>query len=173
VANVRAETRCGDSGFELDTLAMAAFGRAMSAQAYVEAYLRWNDYLRALGEFNQHYDFFMTPTLALPPAHIGEVATPTWQRLLLRVLLASHTTGIVARLGVVEQMARENLKWVPFTQLANLTGVPAMSVPLHWTQDNLPLGVQFVGRHGGEGALLCLAAQLERAQPWAERRPEI
>lgn len=173
VAEVRAETHCNDSGFELDTLAMAAFGRAMSAQAYVEAYLRWNDYLRALGEFHQRYDFFMTPTLAFPPAHIGEVATPAWQRLLLRVLLASRTTRILVHLGVVEQMARENLKWVPFTQLANLTGVPAMSVPLHWTPDHLPLGVQFIGRHGGEGALLCLAAQLERAQPWAERRPEI
>ncbi|HEU0195731.1 MAG TPA: amidase [Nevskiaceae bacterium] len=171
VAEVRAATHCGDAGFELDTLAMAAFGRAMSAQEYVEGYVRWNDYQRSLGEFHERYDFFLTPTLACAPAHIGEVATPAWQRALLRCLLASHTTRVMTHLGVVEQMARENLKWVPFTQLANLTGVPAMSVPLHWTASGVPLGVQFVGTHGSEGKLLCLAAQLERAQGWADRRP--
>lgn len=173
VDEVRRQTRCGNAGFELDTLAMAAFGRTLGADEYVAAHLRWNDYQRALAEFHSHYDFFMTPTVAHSAPHIGEVATPGWQRALLRIVLATHLTRAVIRLGVVEQMARENLKWVPFTQLANLTGVPAMSVPLHWTEQGLPLGVQFVGRHGGEGALFSLAAQLERAQPWADRRPAI
>ena len=74
---------------------------------------------------------------------------------------------------MIEQMVRENLKWVPFTQLGNLTGVPGMSVPLHWTAAGLPLGVQFVAGVGGEGKLFQLAAQLEQAQPWANRRPPI
>jgi amidase len=74
---------------------------------------------------------------------------------------------------MIEQMVRENLKWVPFTQLGNLTGVPGMSVPLHWTADGLPLGVQFVAGVGGEGRLFRLAAQLEKAQPWADKRPPI
>jgi amidase len=56
---------------------------------------------------------------------------------------------------------------VPFTQLANLTGVPAMSVPLHVTTGGLPLGVQFVAGHGGEGLLFSIAGQLERAAPWS------
>lgn len=61
--------------------------------------------------------------------------------------------------------------WGPFTQLANLTGLPAMSVPLHWTPENLPIGVQFVAPFGQEGRLFRLAGQLEQSRPWFDRRP--
>jgi Asp-tRNA(Asn)/Glu-tRNA(Gln) amidotransferase A subunit family amidase len=68
-------------------------------------------------------------------------------------------------------MIEDNLGWVPYTQLANLTGRPAINVPVYWTDDGMPLGVQFNGGLGSDGALLQLAAQLEEAKPWAQRHP--
>lgn len=170
---VRQQTGCGKSGFELDTLAMAAFGHVSRASDYVAGYLRWNDYTRQLGEFHQRYDVFLTPTMALPPARIGEIRTPPWQHAALRVILGLGLERLLLKTGIIEQMVTENLKWVPFTQLGNLTGVPGMSVPLHWTADGLPLGSHFLAPHGGEGLLLRLAGQLERAAPWAARRPPL
>ena len=170
---VKVMTKCGNEGFELDTLAMAAFGRATRANQYVEGYLRWNEYTRQLGEFHQKYDLWMSPTLALPPARIGEIATPAWQHFALKILVALRLERLALAFGIVEQMARENLKWVPFTQLGNLTGTPAMSVPLHWTAAGLPLGVQFVAPHSGEGLLFRLAGQLEKAKPWFDRHPPL
>ena len=170
---IKQQTGCGNGGFENDTLAMAAFGRASRASEYVAGYLRWNEYTRQLGEFHQKYDLFMTPTMAQPPARVGQIVTPAWQHVAMKILVALGLSRLVLKSGMIEQMARENLKWVPFTQLGNLTGVPGMSVPLHWTADGLPLGTHFLAPHGGEGLLFRLAGQLERARPWADKRPAL
>jgi len=93
----------------------------------------------------------------------------------LDVLNRKGLLRLAARLGAldsaVNQMARDALQHLAFTQLANLTGTPATSAPLHWTADDLPLGVQFVGRFGDESRLPQLARQLKQAMPWFERRP--
>jgi amidase len=73
--------------------------------------------------------------------------------------------------GLVEKVAIDNFAATPFTQVPNLAGLPAMSVPLHWTSDGLPVGVQFVAPFANEAVLFRLAAQLEQAAPWFERRP--
>lgn len=173
VAEVKTLTGCGNDGFELDTLAMAALGHAMRADEYVAGHGRWHAYNMAMAEFHERYDLLLTPTLALPPAAIGEIATPTWQRAALRVLLPARGARMLLKSGVVDQMVNENLRYVPFTQMANLTGAPAMSVPLHWTPQGLPLGVQFVAPIGAETLLLSLARQLEQARPWFEKLPEL
>jgi Asp-tRNA(Asn)/Glu-tRNA(Gln) amidotransferase A subunit family amidase len=69
------------------------------------------------------------------------------------------------------EIAETLFDWIPYTPLFNLTGQPAMSVPLYWTPDRLPVGVMFAGRLGEDATLLQLAAQLERAQPWRDKRP--
>jgi len=62
-------------------------------------------------------------------------------------------------------------QWTPFTAIVNVTGQPAMSVPMHRTEDGLPVGVHVIGRPFAEATLLRLAAQLEDARPWGEARP--
>ncbi|MET0343584.1 MAG: amidase family protein [Polyangiales bacterium] len=171
VAEVRAQTGCGDEGFELDTLTMAAIGRGMSALQYLEGLKRWEEYGRRLAELHARYDVFMTPTTGGPAPEIGSVVTPpALQRVVYAALKLGGGRLINLAKSAIDNVARDSLKHVPFTQLANLTGVPAMSVPLHWCANGLPLGVQFVADHGGEGLLFRLAGQLEQARPWKERR---
>jgi len=169
----RKQTGAGADAFELDTRAMAHVGRAFSATEYLAMFNRWQGYRHALAAFHGKYDLLLTPTLAAPPVRIGELITPAWQQRVLRPLLRLPSARLLIKSGIVEQMARENLKHVPFTQLANLTGAPAMSVPLHVTPENLPLGSQFVGAPGSETLLLKLAAQLEQADPWFDRLPDM
>ena len=97
------------------------------------------------------YDVLLTPTLAQPPIEIGA----------LDPLEGEEPVTMLAKAG----------EWVPFTPPINVTGQPAISLPLHHSDDGLPIGVHLVGAHGGEATLLSLSAQLEAARPWAERRP--
>ena len=174
VADVRALTGCGDDGFELDTLIMASIGGATSAIKYVEGVKRWDEYRRQLADFHTRYDLYLTPTNAGPALKTGALVTPPWLQQVVRTMLKLGASRILAVAeGTIDRIARESLQHTPFTQLANLTGVPAMSVPLHQCANGLPLGVQLIADHGGEGLLFALAAQLERAQPWAERRPAL
>jgi amidase len=97
------------------------------------------------------YDVLLTPTVAQPPVPVG------WFR----------ETGDPA-------VEFERMKqWTPFTAIFNATGQPAVSVPLHWSPDGLPIGVMFVGRPADEGTLISLSAQLEEVRPWRRRTPAI
>jgi len=98
------------------------------------------------------YDLLLSPTMTIPPT----------------------------RLGAFQPTPDDPMKWVgvthsfaAFTRIQNMTGQPAMSVPLFWNKDNIPIGVQFAGRFGDEATLFRLAAQLEQARPWGDRRPPI
>ena len=124
---------------------------------------------RTLAAFHHHYDVLLTSTLGTPPKRLGELGpTPSELRILtalgrlpLRPLL----------LHALATMGPDALEPLPNTQLFNLTGQPAASVPMTWSDDGLPIGVQLAGRFGEEGLLLQLAAQIEAARPWAHRVP--
>jgi amidase len=98
------------------------------------------------------WDVWLTPTLAEPPVPLG-----TFDPRPDDPLYGFFRSG----------------KFMPFTSICNATGQPAMSVPLFWNDDNLPIGTHFIGRFGDEATLFRLAAQLEAARPWADRRPPV
>ncbi len=164
-----------EADFEPLTRLIATLGRASSAEKLTAELLRWNDYARSLAALHSRYDLYLTPTLASPPVLHGTGDPPPAQLAVLGALRATGLLGLLKRAGlldgVVQQMATDSLRHVPFTQLANLTGTPAMSLPMHWTSDGLPLGVQFVAAPGEDGLLLQLAVELEAAQPWFDRVP--
>ena len=131
---------------------LATAARKSSAADYAKAVVELQTTARRVVAFWKEVDVVLTPTLALPPVPIG------WQEEEVS--------------GAIEQLHR-NTVFTPFTAIANLTGQPAMSLPLHWNAQELPIGVQAIGRPAGEAQLLRLAAQLEDARPWSERRPSI
>ncbi len=162
-----------DSAFAADSLAAAEIGRAAGVGALFAALENVNRHIRALDDFHQRYDLLLTPTLAKPPLEVGSVDTPPLLQRASRIIAKVHAGKILNATGILDQLVTENLGWVPYTQLANLTGRPAISVPLHWTATGLPLGVQLVGPLASDGLLLRLAAQLEQAQPWFDRYADL
>jgi len=138
--------------FEELTWALAEQGRAVSAASYLLTVTFLQGIARQVARFFVKYDVWLTPTLAEPPLPLGSFDPQPGNPLY----------GI--------QRASE---FVPFTPICNVTGQPAMSLPLFWNGEGLPVGTHFVGRFGDEATLFRLAAQLEAAQPWAGRWPKV
>jgi amidase len=126
-----------------------------------------------MGRFHRTYDLYMTPTLASPPVRIGELQPKPYERFAMKLINALGLGVALTATGMVDQMAEASLSRIPFTELANLTGQPAMSVPLHWTPDGLPVGVHFMAPFGEEATLFRLAAQLEKARPWFDKHAPV
>jgi len=135
------------------TQGFVEYGKQFSARDYVRANNIFQAAALTMATFMQDYDVILTPTLGAPPLELGRInLTPdcdfkTW----------GDRTGAFAA----------------FTPIANMTGQPAMSVPLAMSREGLPIGIQFIGRYGAEALLFRLAGQLERAAPWSRRRPQI
>ena len=113
----------------------------------------------------------MMPALAAPPVRIGELALTKNEVLQIEVLARLRAGPLIRK--AAQEIAKTLFDWIPYTPIFNLTGQPAMSVPLHRTPDGLPVGVMFAARLGDEATLFRLAGQLERAQPWKDRRPPV
>jgi Asp-tRNA(Asn)/Glu-tRNA(Gln) amidotransferase A subunit family amidase len=126
-------------------------GRAARAVDYARARKTLHRASRAMAGFLRDRDVILSPTMALVPPPLGALS--------LRREFEDFM-GVAAAASV-------------FTAVYNMTGQPAMSVPLHWTQDGIPVGVMFAGRFGDEATLFRLAAQLEQASPWFDRVPEL
>ncbi len=141
----------GKPAFEPFTFALAERSGSRSQVDLLEAEAALQAIAHQTGTFMVDHDLFLTPVLGSPPVPLGRIdQSLPWDEF-------------------VEMIFR----YVAFTPLGNFAGLPAMSVPLHWTSDGLPVGSHFLARLGAEETLFSLAGQLERAQPWADRRPPL
>jgi len=143
----------GPTDVEPYTWALAEMGRTVSAVEYVDAGLWLQGYTRRVARWwADGFDLLLTPTMAEPPVRLGEMtATPD-----------SPLRGL-----------QRSTPSITFTAIFNVTGQPAISLPLYWSTDQLPIGVQLVAAYGREDLLIRIAAQLEEARPWAPRRPPV
>jgi amidase len=158
---------------EPTTRLLGLIGRSISAGEFVTSKRSWNTFGRAMADFHQRHDLFLTPTTAYPAVRVGSLRPRLAEQMLIKAANAAGAGKALLAAGIVEKMATKNLSKTPFTQLANLTGQPAMSVPLHWTSRGLPIGMQFVAPFGDEATLFGLAGQLEKAQPWFDKRARL
>lgn len=138
--------------FEPFTWALHEAGKAINAPDFLlaEAYTQMTG--RAVGRFFQNYDLFITATLGEPPLKVGRLDTNT---------------------DKIEDVFGPIADYVVSTPLANATGNPSVSLPLHWNANGLPIGVLVTGALGDDAAVLALAGQLERARPWKDRKPKV
>jgi Asp-tRNA(Asn)/Glu-tRNA(Gln) amidotransferase A subunit family amidase len=152
---VRAAGRVpGPDDLEPVTRLYAERGRAVTADDYIRSVQTFHRTGRALGAFFEKHDVLLSTTIARTSLPLGTVRMD----------------------GSAEQFERAVAPMTPFTAVCNASGVPAMSVPIGWTEDGspvggLPVGMHFVARYGAEETLFALAAQLEEARPWRNRRP--
>jgi amidase len=134
------------------TESLRALGSQLSGADYLLAIQQLQLVSREIARALEPYDAWITPTTPAPPPPLGQFE-PTPDNPLAGLIRASEVA--------------------PFTAIGNMTGLPAMSVPLAWSRSGLPIGIQFFARFGDEGSLFRLAAQLEAERPWKDRRPPI
>lgn len=123
--------------------------KEFSAQQMLNARTAFDQGGQALDRFFNDYDVILSPVTTAAPPKIGELT-----------LNQSY-----------DSFVKVVLKASPIAALFNMTGLPAMSVPMHFNASGLPIGVQFAGSFGSEAQLLALASQLESAAPWANKKP--
>lgn len=138
--------------YEAITWALYEMAKKISGSDYLFAVQTIQRMSRDVARFFLDYDILMTPTLGEPPVALGTFDSSPDDPL---------------------KGWRRSALFVPFTPVCNATGQPAMSVPLHWSDDGLPIGTHFIGRFGDEATLFRLAAQLEAARPWKDRKPPV
>ncbi|MFT5681537.1 MAG: amidase [Myxococcota bacterium] len=155
--------------WEAPTWMLAQIGRSMSGVQLAGARRIAQDAGRIMGTFHETHDLFLTATLASPPIPIGTFDLSTAERLQLAVMRALPLRALFD--VALKELGTNAMAATPNTQLFNITGQPAMSVPLHWTDDGLPVGIQLAAAYGDEATLFRVAGQLEAARPWADRLP--
>ena len=170
---VRLKRKATSRDFETGTWLVALLAKQYSSDVYARAIDSLKLTGRQVGALFQKYDVLLTPTLGAPPLATG-VLSPKGMLLVAAKVMARLNAGRMFKTsGSMDAMGDQLFSFMPFTPLFNATGHPAMSVPLHWNETGLPIGMQFVGRFGDETTLFRLAGQLEKAKTWSARVPPV
>jgi amidase len=159
--------------FEPSTWVLGLLGRQCRAPELSKSLDLAQLIARQVGQFFEKYDALLTPTLARPPVVRGELQPKGMRATAMKLLGSLNAGGLINLMSGIDALAEHVFGFMPYTPLFNVTGQPAMSVPLYWNDGGLPIGMQFVGRYGDEATLFRLAGQLEKAKPWSERIPPI
>lgn len=151
----------GHHDLEAPTAVLTQVGEHFSAADMATAIYTLDSVACQMAKFFENYDVIMTPTMAMPPPKIGELKPDFVEQSVLEFLRTLPYEPALRRL--IRQVARKQMGYTPFTPLFNISGQPAMSVPLYQDSQGLPIGIQFAGPMESEGLLLQLAHQLEQA----------
>ena len=156
---------------ELPTWTLARIGGVLSAddKAWAKAAIE-RETAKFLA-FAENYDIVMCPVLGSLPVRIGELSASPAETLAMRIVERLNSPRLMKAL--LRAIAAKNFAFAPFTAQYNMTGQPAISLPLAQSPCGLPMGIQFAAKPGADGLLLRLARQLELAQPWVHRRPAV
>ena len=157
--------------FEDTTWFLYLLGHQCSAVELQQAIQIARECGESLARFFQKHDLWLTPTLAHPPSPVGLMELGFLDRLGIRLLDRVPLKPIMMQ--ALKMMAKDGLEKTPNTQIFNLSGTPAISLPVYETKEHLPIGVQFAGAMGREDLLLNLAQQLEKVSHWLERKPQL
>jgi amidase len=159
--------------FEKATWALSLMGGKITAGDFVQAMRTMQRTAHQINQFFANYDVLLTPTLAQPPVKSGTMLPTGAEAMALQVIGRLRAGSILKALNMLDTAAADSFRFTPSTPLFNATGQPAMSVPLGWTTNNLPVGMQFIGRFADEATLFRLAGQLEQAKPWFNQTPPV
>jgi amidase len=151
------------SDIEPNSYALYLLGQAFSAGEYAIAKQRWNQISQRCATFHAQYDVLLTPTLAAPPLAVGQLHSAAEERLVRFINNLGLGSLVKSQIG---PLADKIYGWMPWTAFANITGQPSMSLPAHYTDNNLPIGVMLTAAIGRDDLLFRLAGQLEEAMPW-------
>ena len=161
--------------FEPETWLMARCGEALSSAELelISRDLAGQRY--RFDEFMQHYDVFLTPTLAKPPVPHGEYLVEGIDKFAAQIAPYIGLGPVLKRAlpFMMPELQKKNFDWVAAPPAFNITGSPSVSLPLQWSDDGLPIGMMFTAGYQDDAGLIRLAGQLEREFPWAEKRPSL
>jgi amidase len=158
---------------ELNTRFMATIGSGISDKRLSSALGIWKKAAKHMSDLHKKYDVVLTPTVATPPLSSDALDPNALERFAMRLLVSTGMGKYVCSDGFLDAAIDKSLYPTPYTPIANMTGQPAMSIPLYWSRDNLPHGAHFMAAEGNDKLLFALAAELESAYPWRNKLPNM